>query len=529
MNEEILKTIKEKGLLLEKEIFDLLQSFHDVGAAKIFLENLERISGQKIITKSVLNKNLEYVQQFVSKLPGENKSSVESVIVKLGLSLEIRKEKEVIAGTAIQGERKAVKSESREQKFQVFYADTRNEKKLDVSDFTNHFRNRYQQLQRILMQRADLSNLIAINKISSDRQQLSIIGIVKEKRMTKNKNLIITFEDLTGEIGALVKVDRPEVYAKGEELQLDDVVAVKASGSRDMLFVHEIYFPEAFIAQRTAFEEEQCIAFLSDVHAGGGRHLKKSFERFLSWLQGDDPAAAKIKYLFFSGDNVDGVGIFPGQEHLLELKSMKEQYELLASYLRKVPKHITMFMCPGQHDATRVAEPQPLIDKKYAAPLYEIENLVLVTNPCLVKLLEGEREFKVLMYHGASIHGFINEIPELRVMKAHKCPAKVVRHMLKRRHLAPSHSSVVYIPNAEKDPMIISEVPDVLCTGEVHRLDIENYNGVLIITGSCWQAQTDFEEKVGNIPDPGKVPVLNLKTRELRIFDFLDEEELSEH
>ena len=130
------------------------------------------------------------------------------------------------------------------------------------------------------------------------------------------------------------------------------------------------------------------------------------------------------------------------------------------------------------------------------------------------------------MYHGASIQSFINEIKELRVMKAHKTPAKAVRHMLKRRHLAPSHADVVYIPNADKDPMVIGEVPDVLCTGEVHRLDIENYNGTLIITGSCWQAQAPFEEKIGNIPDPCKVPVLNLKSRELKIFDFTDEEEM---
>ena len=203
---------------------------------------------------------------------------------------------------------------------------------------------------------------------------------------------------------------------------------------------------------------------------------------------------------------------------------MREQYSLLASYLKRVPKHITMFMCPGQHDASRVAEPQPLIDRKYAPELYEIENLVLVTNPCIIKFLEKEKEFRVLMYHGASIHGFINEIKELRDMKAHRCPAKAVRHMLKRRHLATTHGAVVYIPNESKDPLVIEEVPNILCTGEVHRLDVENYNGTLIITGSCWQAQTDFEEKTGNVPDPAKVPVYNLKTGELKIYDFLDEE-----
>jgi len=88
------------------------------------------------------------------------------------------------------------------------------------------------------------------------------------------------------------------------------------------------------------------------------------------------------------------------------------------------------------------------------------------------------------------------------------------------------HSSVTYLPGFEEDPLLIKEVPDLVCTGEVHRLDIENYNGIIIITGSCWQSQTPFEEKIGNIPDPGKVPVFNLKTREIKIFDFLVEEEI---
>lgn len=514
MNELLLQTIKERGLLLEKEIFDLLASFSDGSAARDFLVDLEKLSGQKMITRSVLNKNQTFIQRVVSQLPGENKQSVESICVRLGISLEIEQKKEVVVRLP-------------RQDYQLFYADTKPAKKLEVSDFTGNFRARYQQLQRILMQRPDLTSLMSINKISSNRQNLSIIAMVKEKRMTKNKNIILHLEDLTGEIQGLVRADKEELAAIAHELQLDDVVAVKASGNREMMFIQDIYFPDAFIHEKAKFEEDVSIAFLSDVHAGSDRHLEESMGRFLDWIESGDPAAQKIKYLFFSGDNVDGVGIFPGQENVLKLKSMKEQYTLLASYLRRIPKHITMFMCPGQHDAVRVAEPQPLIDRKYAPELYEIENLVLVTNPTLVKLKEGQKEFKVLMYHGASIHTFIGEIPELRMMKAHRTPAKAVRHMLKRRHLAPTHSSVVYIPNADKDPLVISEVPDVLCTGEVHRLDIENYNGVLIITGSCWQAQTPFEEKVGNVPDPAKVPVLNLKTRELKIYDFGVEEEIN--
>ncbi len=515
---ELMQVVKERGLLLEKEIFDLLSSFQDQGTAREFLLNLEKVVGQKVITKSVLHKNVDYLQHAVNQLPGDSKSFVESVCVRLGLHLEISHELIVPQSS---------KEITQPKTYQIHYADTKVSKKLDVQDFIGHFRSRYQQLQHILIQRPELQNLIAINKLSSSRQNLSIIGMIREKRVTKNKNIILHLEDLTGEIQALVRADREEIFTRAQELQLDDVIAIKSSGNRDMLFIHELFFPDSFLPTKTKFNEDFSIAFLSDVHAGSDRHLGQSMQRFLDWLQSKDINAGKVRYIFFSGDNVDGVGIFPGQEHVLKLKSMKEQYNLLASYIRQIPKHITIFMCPGQHDAVRVAEPQPLIERSYASELYEIENLILVTNPTLIKIMEEDREFKVLMYHGASIHSFINGIPELRLTKAHKTPAKAVRHMLKRRHLAPTHSSVVYIPNIHLDPLVIAEVPDVLCIGEVHRLDIESYNGTLIITGSCWQAQTPYEEKVGNIPDPAKVPVLNMKTRELKIFDFGVEEEIN--
>jgi len=528
MNEEILKVIKEKGILLEREVFDLFNGLSDARIAGEFLDLLEKYSGQKYITKSVLNKNFSFVKNFVNNLPGRDKLSVENFIVKFGLSLEIIKETAVIDNAAqLPGKQGEILNYSR-QKYKIFYSNTKNDKKLEVSDFVGNFRARYQQIQKILMQRPDLSNLVSINKIGNERKNYHIIGIVSEKRVTKNKNLIIKFEDLTGEISVLIKADKGEAYTKGQELLLDDIVTIKASGNRDILFAYDIYFPDSFLSEKIRFDEEICVAFLSDVHAGGAKHLQKSFENFLEWINSNDDTAKKIKYVFFSGDNVDGVGIFPGQEAVLKLKSMHEQYDLLTSYLKKIPKNITIFMCPGQHDAVRVAEPQPIIGRKYAESLYNIENLVLVSNPSFIKILEGDKEFKILMYHGDSIHTFIHEIPELRELKAQKSPAKAVKHMLKRRHLFPTHSEAVYIPNADKDALVITEVPDLVCTGEVHRVDIENYNGTLIITGSCWQGQTAFEEKVGNIPDPCKVPVLNLKTRELKIMYFGDEEELKE-
>ncbi|MEK6872649.1 MAG: hypothetical protein AABW90_01390, partial [Nanoarchaeota archaeon] len=59
---------------------------------------------------------------------------------------------------------------------------------------------------------------------------------------------------------------------------------------------------------------------------------------------------------------------------------------------------------------------------------------------------------------------------------------------------------------------------------DLHRTDIDSYNNVLIISNSCWQSMTAFEEKMGNVPDPCKVPILNLKTGQVRILDFSGDE-----
>jgi len=260
MDEDILKTIRDRGLLLERDVFDLLNEIKDKSVVKELLEGLERFSGQKIITKSTLNKNFEFVKGFVNKLSDGSKESIERYIVKLGLSLEITKEKFI-----------PPKEETKGKKgdYQIFYADTKADKKLEVKDFVGHFRSRYQQLQRMLMQRPDLRNLTSINKISGERQSICIIGMVSEKRITKNKNLIVRFEDLTGEISVLFKHDNEEMYNVAEELQLDDVVAVKCSGNNDFLFAHELFFPDSFIYEKVKFEEDSKAVLLEHAQHGG--------------------------------------------------------------------------------------------------------------------------------------------------------------------------------------------------------------------------------------------------------------------
>jgi len=515
MSSELLNIVKEKGLLLEKEIYEALSSINDSATIRKLLENFEQVSGQKMITRSSLVKNW-IISKDISHLIEGIEPKFLNIFIKLGIEINIQAP-----------EKKIEKVDRVRPDYTLHYGKTNFGKKIEVSDFVGHFRARYKEIQNIILRRGNLDELISINKISNTRQKFCIIGMVYEKRITKNKNLLVVFEDLTGKTNVIFKSGGTS-FSDANELQLDEVVAVRCTGNNELIMGHEVFFPDSFVLQKTKFDDDCGLAFISDIHVGSKKFLRPEFDRLIEWLGSDEELAKKVKYLFVVGDSVDGLGVFPGQERLLEIKTLKGQYDDFAKYLKRIPERITIFICPGQHDISRVPEPQPPLDKVYAGALHEIPNIVLVPNPCLVKLHENGKEFKIQMYHGASIHAFINGIEELRLIKAHKSPAKAVKHMLKRRHLAPSHgtsASVVYVPDPDNDPLVISETPDILCTGEVHRLDIERYNGTLIMTGSCWQARTEFEEKVGNIPDPCKVPIFNVKTHELKILDFSISEE----
>src|SRR3989344_4997277 len=96
MKQGILNTIREKGLLLDKEIFEIVESFKKEKDAKIFLEKIERVTGQKIITKSTINKNLEFVKNIIHDFSEEDKEIAEKIYVKLGISLEVKRQTESI-------------------------------------------------------------------------------------------------------------------------------------------------------------------------------------------------------------------------------------------------------------------------------------------------------------------------------------------------------------------------------------------------------------------------------------------------
>jgi len=523
MLDNILKIFVEKGFLLDKEMLNFLNELGDKEVASEILDKIAIVSQKKIITKSLVNENIDKIKPLLFELGGDKKKLVEKYFVNVSISVEVKKEQSI--------ENRENVNLDVKNSVKILSSPVIASRKLIVKDFVKHFRSRYNFMKKLLQERKELDNLVSIDKITGNRN-FSIIGIVSKKNITKNKNVILEVEDLTGSVKVLISQNKEEIYEKSKEILLDDVVAFNCSGTRDFLFVNDLFYPDCFLKEKRRTKEEVYAIFISDMHIGSRNFLEKNFSKFIDWLKGKDcnekqkELLKKIRYMFVVGDTIDGVGVYPGQEKDLAIKEIKDQYVVLAKFFKKIPKHISIIQCAGQHDAVRVAEPQPPVGEDFAEPLLEIENLTIVSNPSLIEIesRENVEGVKVLMYHGASMHGIINEIEELRLINAHSAPTKVIKYMLKKRHLAPTHGATVYIPGME-DSMMIKEVPDIITTGDLHRTDIDSYNNVLIIANSCWQSMTAFEEKVGNEPDPCKVPILNLKTREIRILDFSDEVE----
>jgi len=402
-------------------------------------------------------------------------------------------------------------------------------RELTVQDFVEHYKARYNSIKNILKEHSELKNLTLINKLSQNNRDISVIGIIIDKRITKNKNIIYEIEDLTGKVRVLVNANKKELIQKSSEILLDEVVGFRCSGSSEMLFVNDIVFPDinTLVTNKKRLDEEIYAVFTSDTHAGSNVFLEKNFQKFIDWINGktgtqeQKEQAKKIKYMFITGDIADGIGHFSGQETHLALTDFNKQYEKIAEFLSQVRRDITIIICPGQHDASYVAEPQPPIEE-YAESLTKLENVIMVSNPAMLELgaKPGKEGIKVLMYHGASMHPVRNDIEELRLGDSKKHPTQIMKFLLKKRHLGPPHTTNTNLPTPEADHLVIDEVPDIFVTGDMHRTDVSNYKGVLMINSSCWQPMTPFEEKVGNIPDPCKVPLVNLKNWEVKILDF---------
>jgi DNA polymerase II small subunit len=406
------------------------------------------------------------------------------------------------------------------------FTERKTEGKLD--DFVAYFRDRYARVSEMLRHRVSQtpSTTIAALKAAApgDREPKRVIGIVFDKKETKNGHVLFEIEDSSaagaaggGTLKCLAPRNSP-VRAAANSLLLDEVVAVDGVLSRDLFIASDIVWPETPIRKRRTIGEDVSIAFISDLHVGSKYFLHEQFQRFLRFLNGEGSdeereLAGTIKYVSVAGDCCDGIGVYPGQEKQLVTKDVFMQYEIFAEFMKNVPEWIEVIIAPGNHDAVHAAEPQPPLPREFVRDLADKPNVHLVPNPALVSV----HGFKLLVYHGASMHGIFSSIPSIG--SADKNPENAAREMLRSRLLSPIYGDEPRVVG-ERDALVIDEVPDFFHLGESHKTSCADHKGTMIINAGTWQDKTDYQVRLGHAPTPCQVPVYSLKTGQLKILNF---------
>lgn len=503
----ILGAWRNNGFLLNSEMLNFFLDFDENFTNKIIkiVNNLD--IGKKVIDKEFFLDNFDKMKDILSD---NSKKIINSFLFDKKNDFKLKNKV-----------KNDFKPENIGKKVKVLSSPVVLSKKNSVSDFVLHFRNKYNVLKGFL-EKKKLENLTSLRKIDKKRGNYSIIVSILEKRVTKNKNLLLKVEDLTGVSRILVGNNKKELFCRCKDLMLDDVVGFSVSGNSEWLYADKLVFPDSFLLKEKKSSFDEVVAFSSDFHVGSDVFSEKPLLKFIDWLNGDvgdekqRKFAKKVKYLLVVGDSVDGVGVNPGQNERLNILDIKKQYEVFAKYLKMIRSDVEIVICPGQHDSVWVGHPQFPINERWASDLYRMKNVTMVSNPSLIEISDG---FKILMYHGAGMHSFVDEIQNIRLNYGHRFPLKVVKELLKRRYLLAGHGFSDYVLS-KKDNMIIDVLPDIITTGDWHRSEVGFYNGIFMVACSCWQKRTSSEEKIGDIPDPYKVPLFNLMTRDVKIADF---------
>jgi DNA polymerase II small subunit len=392
-----------------------------------------------------------------------------------------------------------------------------------MEEYSAYFQDRFKRVEKLLRQRIDVRAATSISEAlkSQPKTKLKIICMLTDRRDSKN-NTILSVEDLNGSATILIPQKATEEIKKKALMLLPDTVfcAAVIKTRTNLLMAEDIILPEVGRKQPQRAQEPIYAVFTSDIHVGSTKFTKEAFKRFILWLRGKygtpemREIAGRVKYLLVAGDIVDGVGIYPGQQAELTIRDVHKQYNFAAKYFEKIPEYIEIVLTPGNHDAARKSQPQPAIAEEYLSAFQCKKNIHSVGSPCYLSLHGVE----VLMYHGVSLNDIIGVVPGME----NNHPEKSMKLLMQGRHLAPVYGGKTMLSPESRDYLVVDKIPDIFHAGHIHVLGYCNYRGVLVVNSGGWQEQTEYMEKLGLMPTPGKVPVVNLQTLEITILDFIN-------
>ena len=386
------------------------------------------------------------------------------------------------------------------------------------SDRLNKIRDMIVKNSKLPRRPTEVSRLLReVHRYQGYDNKAVAIGLVNEPRYTKNGHLMWSLEDETGEMNCLLTKRQGDDRDRFQEqiietgLMPDDVLGVSGTFSQngDIFYVDDLHFPMKERHEKAVSPYGISVAFLSDVHVGSKTFLEAQWHKMVRWFH-TEPLAKTVKYLILSGDCVDGVGIYPGQDKELAIPDLFAQYTEFARLLELLPDWVECLMLPGNHDAVRPAEPQPTFEKDIQQ---DYNTTTFVGNPCDFSL-HGVR---ILSYHGKSIDDFVAGLKTV----TYADPVEAMRQMLRRRHLAPQWGGKTPLSPEPEDGLVINEVPDIFVTGHVHGHACIDFKGTTLVCSSTWQDQTSYQRMLGFQPKPCILTIVNLASHATTSIPFV--------
>ncbi|MHA2398005.1 MAG: DNA-directed DNA polymerase II small subunit [Promethearchaeota archaeon] len=390
----------------------------------------------------------------------------------------------------------------------------------DYQDFYDLTLDKYNRLKTLMRKRTEVHNADNINNILrlSSKVEVSVIALVSEIRKTKNENMLITLEDLTGLISVLIRKDSEnqnnikiaERTLNDQMVYIEGTYSPGEKGRPGIIYgnyITKIDIPKDYNPNKSY--DPLTIALISDTHIGSKEFEEKLWNRFMGFLNGkignrtQREHAGKIKYLVINGDLVDGIGVYPTQQEDLKITDIYQQYNKAAELLSSIPDYIRVIYSSGNHEPVRIALPRPAVPEKYSEELRN-NGVSCIGNPSLIQT----HNVTTLIFHGDSILDLNMLIPGLD----HKKSVETMKEILKCRHLAPTYGKRTQIAPINKDWLIIDKIPDIFHTGHIHINDMGAYNNISLVNSGCFQSQTDFMRSLGIKPTPGILSLVDLDT-----------------
>ncbi|MFX1452861.1 MAG: hypothetical protein ACFFCM_18635, partial [Promethearchaeota archaeon] len=246
---EIIEKVLDSGLEITPDALDYL-SFQNnpINFLNNLIETLKKMSNNPVFITIAL------IKQYISETPNIDKKSNDEQI-EIPIRSDFKNEvKDIEADIEI-----------------IMDPTGRLYGKGQVEDFKDLFRSRYKKIYSLLMERSDINGSTSILEAKKIKdKEITIVGIIQEKRETNSKNLYLELEDFTDNISVLIPHKEKELINKALKVLPDEIVCIKGNiWKNDIFMASEIIFPDIPTKKPNKFIESPIyVALISDTHFG---------------------------------------------------------------------------------------------------------------------------------------------------------------------------------------------------------------------------------------------------------------------